>query len=116
LRQILQNLLANAVKFTPKGGTITLSADRRGADIAIVVSDTGSGMAPEHLAIALGRSGQDDNRFARPYDGGGAGLPLVKRLVELHGAAIAIDSTPGRGTTVTILFPADRVISRSAAA
>ena len=116
LRQILQNLLANAVKFTPKGGTITLSADRRGVDLAIVVSDTGSGMAPEHLAIALGRSGQDDNRFARPYDGGGAGLPLVKRLVELHGAAIAIDSTPGRGTTVTILFPADRVISRSAAA
>ncbi len=116
LRQILQNLLANAVKFTPKGGTITLSADRRGADLAIVVSDTGSGMAPEHLAIALGRSGQDDNRFARPYDGGGAGLPLVKRLVELHGAAITIDSTPGRGTTVTILFPAERVISRSAAA
>jgi two-component system cell cycle sensor histidine kinase PleC len=116
LRQILQSLLANAVKFTPKGGTITLSADRRGVDLAIVVSDTGSGMAPEHLAIALGRSGQDDNRFARPYDGGGAGLPLVKRLVELHGAAIAIDSTPGRGTTVTILFPADRVISRSAAA
>ena len=116
LRQILQNLLSNAVKFTPRGGTITLSAERRGADIAIVVSDTGNGMAPEHLAIALGRSEQADNRFARPYDGGGAGLPLVKRLVELHGAAIAIDSTPGCGTTVTILFPADRVISRSAAA
>jgi signal transduction histidine kinase len=116
LRQILQNLLSNAVKFTPRGGTITLSAERRGADIAIVVSDTGNGMAPEHLAIALGGSEQADNRFARPYDGGGAGLPLVKRLVELHGAAIAIDSTPGCGTTVTILFPADRVISRSAAA
>jgi signal transduction histidine kinase len=116
LRQILQKLLSNAVKFTPKGGTITLSAERRGAEVAIVVADTGNGMAPEHLRIALGSSGQADSRFARPYDGGGAGLPLVKRLVELHGAAIAIDSTPGRGTTVTILFPADRVISRSAAA
>jgi signal transduction histidine kinase len=58
----------------------------------------------------------DDGRFARPSDGGGLGLPLVKRLVELHGGTLAIDSVPGRGTAVTILIPADRVINRSAAA
>ena len=80
LRQILQNLLANAVKFTPKGGAITLSAERRGRDLALVVADTGIGMAPEHIGIALARFGQVDNRLARRYEGTGLGLPLVKRL------------------------------------
>ena len=116
LRQVLLNLLSNAIKFTPKDGAITLSAERRGADIAIVVADTGIGMAPEHIGIALARFGQVDNRLARRYEGSGLGLPLVKRLVELHGGALAIDSTLGRGTTVTVLLPADRVINRSAAA
>src|SRR5882724_9379244 len=116
LRQILLNLLSNAVKFTPKGGAITLAAERRGRDVAITVTDTGIGMAPEHIGIALARFGQVDNRLARRYEGTGLGLPLVKRLVELHGGTLAIASTLGRGTTVTIQLPAERIVDRSKAA
>ena len=108
LQQILLNLLNNAVKFTPRGGMITVSAERRSADIAVVVADTGIGMAAKDDA--------DHSRFARPSDAGGLGLPLVKRLVELHGGRLAIESAPGRGTTVTVLLPADRIIDRAAAA
>jgi len=116
LRQVLLNLLSNAVKFTPKGGAITLTAERRAADIALAVADTGIGMAPEHISIALARFGQVDNRLARRYEGTGLGLPLVKRLVELHGGTITIESALGRGTTVTVLLPAGRIINRAAAA
>jgi signal transduction histidine kinase len=108
LRQILLNLLANAVKFTPRGGAVTVSAERRGAAVAMIVADTGIGMAAEQSA--------SDSRFGRPSDGGGLGLPLVKRLVELHDGTLAIDSAPGRGTTVTVLLPADRIVDRSKAA
>jgi signal transduction histidine kinase len=111
LGQVLHNLLANAVKFTPRGGTITISAERRGAGIALIVADTGVGMTTD----AAARSSQDDSQFARPQ-AGGLGLPLVKRLVELHGGTLAIDSAPGRGTTVAVLLPADRVVDRSKAA
>ncbi len=116
LRQILVDLLSNAVKFTPKGGAITVSAEWRGADLALFVADTGVGMAPESISIALARFGQADNRSARRLEGTGLSLPLVKRLVELHGGTLAIDSTLGRGTTVTVLLPAERAINRSAAA
>jgi signal transduction histidine kinase len=108
LQQILLNLLANAVKFTPRGGAVTVSAERRGAAIAVIVADTGIGIATEHN---LG-----DGRFARPSDSGGLGLPLVKRLVELHGGTLAVDSAPGRGTTVTVLLPPDRAVERPKAA
>jgi signal transduction histidine kinase len=108
LRQILLNLMTNAVKFTPRGGVITASAERRGAEIAVIVADTGIGMAA--------KSDAGDDRFARPADAGGLGLPLVKRLVELHGGSLAIESTPGRGTVVTVLLPADRIIDCSKAA
>jgi signal transduction histidine kinase len=116
LRQILLNLLSNAVKFTPTGGTVTVSAGWRGAGVALVVTDTGIGMAPEHITIALERFGQVDNRLARRYEGTGLGLPLTKRLVELHGATLTIDSTLGHGTTVTVLLPAERVVSPPVAA
>jgi signal transduction histidine kinase len=116
LRQVLLNLLSNAVKFTPAGGTGTVSAGWRGAGIALVVADTGIGMAPEHITIALERFGQVDNRLARRYEGSGLGLPLSKRLAELHGATLAIDSALGRGTTVTVLLPGERVVSHPVAA
>jgi signal transduction histidine kinase len=116
LRQVLLNLLSNAVKFTPAGGTVTVSAGWRGAGIALVVADTGIGMAPEHITIALERFGQVDNRLARRYEGSGLGLPLSKRLAELHGATLAIDSALGRGTTVTVLLPGERVVSHPVAA
>jgi signal transduction histidine kinase len=116
LRQILLDLLSNALKFTPKGGIITAAAEQRGADVALIVNDTGVGMAPERLSVALARYGQGENRFDRRQDGTGLSLPLAKRLVELHGGTLAIDSAPGSGTTVTVLLPGDRVVTRSAAA
>lgn len=116
LRQILLDLLANAVKFTPKGGTITVSAEWRGADVAVVVTDTGIGMAPERISLALARFGQADDRFTRRQEGTGLSLPLAKRLVELHGGTLTIDSVLGRGTMVTVVLPAERTINRSAAA
>ena len=81
----------------------------RGLELAVV--DTGIGMSPEHLAIALAPFGQVANEYTRRHDGTGLGLPLVKSLAELHGAAFRIDSALGVGTTVRIAFPPQRVLS-----
>jgi signal transduction histidine kinase len=106
LRQILINLLSNAIKFTPARGrvSLTVSADALGG-IAFVVQDTGIGIRPEHLDLALTPFGQVDARLSRSHDGVGLGLPLSKRLVELHGGTFEIASTPGEGTTVTVRLP-----------
>ncbi|HET8728436.1 MAG TPA: MHYT domain-containing protein [Alphaproteobacteria bacterium] len=110
LRQVLLNLLSNAVKFTPPGGEVRVSARLRERDLAIAVIDTGIGIAPEDISTALERFGQIDSSPGRKYAGTGLGLPLAKRLVELHGGQLAITSTVGAGTTVTITFPAERVV------
>ncbi|HEX3429531.1 MAG TPA: ATP-binding protein [Rhizomicrobium sp.] len=109
LRQVLLNLLSNAVKFTPGGGRVDIAVSCSDAGIAISVSDTGIGMAPGEISIALERFGQIDSRLSRKYTGTGLGLPLSKHLVELHGGALTIVSAAGQGTTVTALFPRDRV-------
>ena len=113
LRQILVNLLSNAVKFTPEGGKVTVTAfidaDRR---FAISVADTGIGMSPEQIPIALEPFRQIDNALNRAHGGTGLGLPLSKRLIELHGGTFEIESSPGQGTTVTIRFPQTRVRHR----
>jgi signal transduction histidine kinase len=116
IRQVLINLVSNAIKFTPAGGTVTLSAWPEASGLVISVADTGIGMAAEDIPIALERFGQIDGRLARRFEGTGLGLPLSKKLVELHGGKLAIDSTLGVGTTVTLTFPADRVVSARRAA
>jgi signal transduction histidine kinase len=115
LKQIVLNLLTNAVKFTPSGGRVSLAvaADAAGG-IAITVRDTGIGMQPEDIPVALEPFRQIDSRLSRRYDGTGLGLPLVKRLCELHGARLDIASAPGQGTTVSIALPADRVLGIAA--
>jgi PleD family two-component response regulator/anti-sigma regulatory factor (Ser/Thr protein kinase) len=109
LQQILINLLSNAIKFTPAGGNVSLTAGR-GASGGLVfrVADTGIGIAPDQIAVALMPFGQIDSTLSRKYDGAGLGLPLTKRLVDLHGGTLEIDSTPGVGTTVTVRFPPER--------
>jgi signal transduction histidine kinase len=102
LRQIFLNLMSNAIKFTEKGGVISLDVKRGNHDIAVSVSDTGIGMSPSDVQIALTPFGQVDNRLERKYDGTGLGLPLTKTFVELHGGTLQIESTVGRGTTVTV--------------
>jgi signal transduction histidine kinase len=114
--QVLLNLLANSIKFTPEGGTVHVSAFRCGADIGLAVADSGIGMTEAEIPRALERFGQIDNSLTRKYEGTGLGLPLSKRLIDLHNATFAITSAPGKGTTVTILFPAKRIpAARSAA-
>jgi signal transduction histidine kinase len=110
LNQVLLNLLSNAIKFTPMGGQIRLNAYRRGGDVVVDVSDTGIGIAAADVPKALERFGQIDGRLARKYEGTGLGLPLSKRLMELHGGTLELVSQPGVGTTVTITIPSDRVL------
>ncbi len=106
VKQILINLLGNAIKFTPQGGQVTLAA-KPAPDgmIELSVADTGIGIPPEHLATALAAFGQVDNPMTRALQGTGLGLPIVKSLVELHGGRFAIESEVGHGTRVSALLP-----------
>lgn len=114
IKQVLLNLLSNAVKFTPKGGTVTISARvNEGGEFCLMVSDTGIGIAPGNIEKALTAFTQIDSSWSRKYEGTGLGLPITKALVELHGGTLAIKSTLGAGTTVTVTFPAHRVVPRA---
>jgi len=114
IKQVILNLLTNAIKFTERGGIAEITA-RIEADgqFAIAVRDTGIGMTREEVSIALEPFRQVDSNLARKYEGTGLGLPLTRALVELHGGKISIESERGRGTTVTCRFPADRARSWS---
>jgi signal transduction histidine kinase len=116
LKQMMLNLLSNAVKFTPKDGDVCISA-RVEADggVAIVISDSGIGIAEGDMDKVLAPFGQVDSDLAREHEGTGLGVPLVKAMVELHGGTLTYDSTPGVGSVVTLRFPPERSI-RSAAA
>jgi signal transduction histidine kinase len=105
LRQIFLNLLSNAIKFTEKGGRVSLSADATRDGVAVTVADTGIGMDPQDVEVALQPFAQVDDRLERRYEGTGLGLPLTKALVELHRGRMVIDSARGKGTRVTIIFP-----------
>ena len=99
-------MLSNAIKFTPPGGTIRLRAwADRDDRCRIVVEDTGIGMAPETLPVALAPFGQVDSSLARKYEGTGLGLPLAKRYMELLGGALEIASDLSKGTAVTLVLP-----------
>lgn len=111
VRHILLNLLSNAIKFTSPGGRIVvriLATPEGGIELA--VADTGIGMSPEHVAIALTPFAQVENVYTRKYDGTGLGLPLVKSLADLHDAALKIDSSLGIGSAVRIIFQPGRVL------
>jgi len=116
LMQILLNLLSNAVKFTPEGGRVTVTAASEGDDrLAIAVIDTGIGIAPENIEKALTAFGQVNNLMTRDQAGTGLGLPLAKRLTELHGGSLDLQSTVNGGTTVTLRFPVQRAKSSAVA-
>jgi signal transduction histidine kinase len=117
LRQVLSNLLSNAVKFTPEGGRIEIRIET-GADgaVALAVADTGIGMTPAEVALAIEPFQQIENTLTKHYEGAGLGLPLAKRLIELQSGWLRIDSVPGAGTTIQAWLPAERVIGRPAAA
>jgi len=109
LRQIVLNLLSNAVKFTPAGGRVTISACQEATGgLTLSVCDTGIGIAPQDMAVALAPFGQVDSTLARKYEGTGLGLPLARSLTELHAGTLTLSSRVGHGTTASVHFPADR--------
>lgn len=112
LKQILLNLLANAIKFTQPGGSVTVAGHARAGDGAVFeVRDTGPGMTPEEIKIALEPFGQVDAQLARHYEGTGLGLPLARRFTELHGGVLQVESEKGCGTTVRVILPPARVMA-----
>jgi PAS domain S-box-containing protein len=114
LKQILFNMLSNAVKFTPPGGQVTIRAwHNRHSGYIIQVEDNGIGMALDDIPKALSRFGQIDSALGRKYEGTGLGLPLTKSLAELHGGSLDLQSEAGAGTTVTVRFPARRLVAQS---
>ena len=111
LKQILINLLSNAIKFTDTGGKVTLKAwCNMNSGYVFQVVDTGIGIALEDIPKALSPFQQIDNRLNRRYQGTGLGLPLSKSLIEMHGGSLDLQSQVGVGTTVTVRFPAERIV------
>jgi len=109
LRQILINLMFNAVKFTHMGGRVMVTADAAPeGSLRLRVDDTGVGIASDDIAKVFDRFSQIGDAYTRLQGGTGLGLHVSRKLVELHQGIIEIDSTPGTGTTVTVLLPAWR--------
>ena len=106
-KQILINLLSNALKFTPPSGEVTVSVFVEGRDIVLIVRDTGVGIAPEDIPRLGEPFFQARSSYDRPYEGTGLGLSVVKGLIGLHGGAMKIESRPGQGTSVTVRLPKD---------
>ncbi|MCP5412957.1 MAG: histidine kinase [Alphaproteobacteria bacterium] len=116
LKQVLLNLCSNAIKFTPEGGTVHVRA-RTLADggFLLEVRDSGIGMAPEQIPIALEPFRQVASPLSRQKEGTGLGLALVKSLVECHGGQLGIESALNAGTTVSVILPAERAVRRATA-
>ncbi len=111
LKQILLNLMSNAIKFTRPGGQVTLRAwSDVGDGFVFQVADTGIGIALEDIPTVLDPFRQVDSGLNREFEGTGLGLPLSKALAELHGASLDLQSETEVGTTVTVRFPAERIV------
>jgi signal transduction histidine kinase len=111
LRQVLLNLISNAVKFTHTGGTVTVTGGvQPDGDIALHVRDTGIGIAQESLELVMEPFRQANGSFSREYEGTGLGLTISKNFIELHGGKLTIESEVGVGTTVSVVLPAFRVL------
>jgi len=105
LKQMLVNLLSNAVKFTPAGGQAGIEVWSHGEWVYFSVTDTGIGISPPDLRRIFEPFTQIDSSLSRQHDGTGLGLALVRRLAELHGGRVDVDSEPGRGSRFTIVLP-----------
>ncbi len=104
LRHLFAALVGNAVKFT-EAGSVRVSARAAEADVEVVVADTGAGIAPEAMAHIFAAFRQADGRRNRRHGGGGLGLAIAQRLVQLHGGIISVESEPGVGSTFTVRLP-----------
>jgi signal transduction histidine kinase len=113
LKQMLLNLLTNAVKFTPRGGTIEVEASCDEAGLTISVRDTGIGIAKADLVRVLQPFVQADNELSRRHEGTGLGLTLVNSMIAMHGGKFHLESEVGTGTAAILNFPPERVASVS---
>jgi two-component system phosphate regulon sensor histidine kinase PhoR len=114
LRSVFDNLLSNAVKYTPPGGTVHLEAGFVGEELQIAVTDTGIGIAPEHLPRLTERFYRVDGGRGRDQGGTGLGLAIVKHALQRHDAQLNIESRLGMGSRFLCRFPRDRVLAGSA--
>jgi signal transduction histidine kinase len=105
LQQSLTNIIHNAIKFTLSGGTVTITGERAGAMLKIVIRDTGIGIPEEELDLVVRPFHRQRPAYDSRYQGVGLGLPFAKTIIELHGGKLAINSVQGSGTTVTIELP-----------
>jgi two-component system cell cycle sensor histidine kinase PleC len=105
LRQVFTNLISNALKFTRDGGSVDVIGEMRPNGVLVIVRDTGVGMTPDEVAVALTPFGQVDASHARWREGTGLGLPIARALVQLHGGDLKINSQKGHGTSVEVSFP-----------
>jgi len=103
-RQVVLNLVSNAVKFTPAGGRVEVVAARDGRDLLLEINDTGIGIAPEDLGKIFDAFYQADGSYSRKHEGTGLGLALVQRMVTLQGGVVGVSSTPGEGTSFHCRF------------
>jgi PAS domain S-box-containing protein len=109
LTRMLAALIGNGIKFSARGGEVTVEvAGRTDGALRLCVADGGIGMSESQIAAALGGFQPGDGTLSRRHEGIGVGLALVRAIATLHGAELAIDSAPGRGTAVTVIFPAAR--------
>jgi signal transduction histidine kinase len=106
LKQVLVNLIDNAIKFTPAGGRIRVSGEGDQAWLRIRIGDTGIGMRPQDIPLVVQPFYRVNSAYDATRQGAGLGLPFAKAVVELHGGTLGIESRPGAGTTVTVTLPA----------
>ena len=112
VKQVLLNLMSNAVKFTDSGGRVLVYANiNQDGGLDLHVEDTGIGIAEADIAKAMAPFGQVDSSLSRKYEGTGLGLPLTRRLVDLHDGELTLASNMGQGTCVSIHFPHQRVLA-----
>jgi signal transduction histidine kinase len=110
---VLFNLVANAVGFSPPGGTVTLACERRPDAIVFSVTDNGPGIPPDMKDRVF--DWFESHPLGSRHRGAGLGLSIVRSFVELHGGNVTLDSTVGHGTTVTCTFPLEQHVERTAA-
>jgi signal transduction histidine kinase len=105
ITQVINNLLSNALRHTPEGGTITLAVDKSASDLQITISDTGEGIAPEHLPHLFDRFYRVDSGRSRDMGGTGLGLAIVKAIISAHGGQVSVSSDLGKGTCMLVSLP-----------
>jgi signal transduction histidine kinase len=105
LEKTTLNLLFNALKFTPAGGTVALRVEKKGEHLVLAVQDTGVGISAKNLPFVFDRFWQADNSSKRKFQGVGIGLSLVKELTEVQGGKVSVESEEGTGTTFTVVLP-----------